>query len=153
ARVQAEICPPKVQAGRSTRFHWSLKVDRVGFLDALEDGDLADVEEVIVDVARDHPAVLAERLRHWDEHLGREHIRLALPALTRQWEDGGLRHKIDRLRGEGWLKWEAANLSAWQYLGVDPEDPAASGLDLATDWSVYVVNRLAAEQVLRMGAS
>jgi hypothetical protein len=36
---------------------------------------------------------------------------------------------------------------------VDPLAPAAAGLDLATDWSVYVLNRLAAEAVTRMGVS
>jgi hypothetical protein len=108
---------------------------------------------VVVDIARDHPALLEERLRQWGERLGRQRLRMALPALTRQWEDKGLRHKVQRLREGGWTKWEAANLSAWSYLGVDPEDPAASGLDLATDWSVYVTNRLSAQQVLRMGAT
>jgi putative protease len=152
ARVRAEVCPLAAPQP-ATGFRWSLKVDRVGFLDALEDADLADVEEVVIDIARDHPALLEERLGQWGERLGRRRVRLALPALTRQWEDKGLRHKVGRLRQSGWTKWEAANLSAWAYLGVDPDDPAASGLDLATDWSVYVINRLAARQVLRMGAT
>jgi hypothetical protein len=77
-------------------------------------------------------------------------LRLALPALTRSWEDRGLRHKIDSLRAAGWSKWEAANLSAWSYLDLDPHRPAAA-IDLSTDWSVYVVNRLAARQLEQMG--
>jgi putative protease len=153
ARVQREVCPRLAESRPSSAFRWSLKVDRVGFLDALEDADVADLDELIVDVARDHPSLLAEQLRRWGDRLGRGRVRLALPALTRRWEDGGLRHKVERLRADGWARWEAANLSAWQYLGIDPENPAASGLDLSTDWSVYVVNRLAAEQVLRMGAT
>src|SRR5262249_58608771 len=52
--------------------------------------------------------------------------------------------KIDHLRAAGWTKWEAANLSAWSHLG-------GGELDLATDWSVYVINRLAALQLLDMG--
>src|SRR5207249_1129187 len=71
-------------------FRWSIKVDRIGFLDALEDDDLADVDEVIVDITRDHPTVLLERLGQWSERLGRDHLRLALPALTRFWEEKGL---------------------------------------------------------------
>src|SRR5262249_18436341 len=95
---------------------WSIKVDRVGFLDALEDTDLADVDEVVIDIARDHPTLLTVRLEHWAVRVGRDRVRLALPALTRGWEDRGLRHKIDGLRGRGWGKWEVANLSGWGYL-------------------------------------
>jgi putative protease len=133
-------------------FRWSVKVDRLDFLDALTDADLADVDEVVIDIARDHPTALFDRLAQLRERLGKECIRLALPALTRAWEDKGLRHKIESLRDAGCAKWEAANLSAWDYLGVDPLVPA-DGVDLATDWSVYVLNRLAAETVTRMGVS
>ena len=35
----------------------------------------------------------------------------------------------------------------WDDLGIDPLAPA-TGIDLSTDWSVYVINRLAAQQVL-----
>jgi putative protease len=138
-------------AGRS-RLNWSLKVDRVGFLDALEDADVSDIDEIIIDIARDHPALLTERLDAWAARVGRERIRLALPPLTRAWEDGGIRHKVERLRSAGWSRWEAGNLSAWSYLGLDPTR-RATDIDLATDWSVYVLNRLAAEHLLEMGVS
>jgi putative protease len=142
---------PRALAGRS-RLNWSIKVDRVGFLDALEDADVAGIDEIVIDVARDHPALLAERLDDWAARVGREHIRLALPPLTRAWEDGGLRHKVERLRAAGWSRWEAANLSAWSYVGLDPTRPATD-VDLSTDWSVYVLNRLAARQLLDMGVT
>jgi U32 family peptidase len=134
-------------------FHWSIKVDRIGFVDAFEDEDLRDLDEVVIDIARDHPATLRENLATLSDKVGRDRIRLALPALTRAWEDHAIRHKIASLLADAWTKWESANLSAWSYLGVDPLDPARSGLDLATDWSVYVLNRLAAQQVLAMGAT
>src|SRR5204863_3151840 len=83
------------------------------------------------------------------------------------WEEKGLLHKIRQFKSEGWAKWEAGNLSAWHYLDVDPvgqtflsaesagrqECLPHETLDLATDWSVYVINRLAAQQVLDMGAT
>jgi putative protease len=154
AKGRGNPAPTKEADARSAiPLRWSLKVDRLSFLDALTADDLADVDEIVLDIARDHPTVLLDRLADWDRRLGKERIRLALPALTRAWEDKGLRHKIDSLRAAGWTKWEAANLSAWDYLGVDPLAPAAAGLDLATDWSVYVLNRLAAEAVTRMGVS
>jgi putative protease len=135
-----------------SRFDWSIKVDRIGFLDALDDSDLTDLDEILIDIARDHPTALADQLDAWAARVGRERIRLALPPLTRAWEEAGLRHKIDRLRGAGWSRWEAANLSAWSYLGLDALRPARD-TDLSTDWSVYVLNRLAASQLLHMGVS
>jgi putative protease len=110
SRLQAEVRPPAVSPRPAEAFRWSIKVDRVGFLDALEEADLAGVEEAVIDIARDHPTLLADRLGHWAGRLGRDRIRLALPALTRSWEDGGLRHKVEKLRAAGWRKWEAANL-------------------------------------------
>jgi U32 family peptidase len=155
ARLQAEVCPEKPgfskKPGFSSPFQWSLKVDRIGFLDALEDADLENVEEIIIDIARDHPTLLTEKLQEWESRIGKDKIRLSLPALTRAWEDNGIRHKVRQLRPH-WPKWEVANLSGWHYLGLDPLQPEKTDLDLSTDWSVYVVNRLAAQQVLAMGA-
>jgi putative protease len=151
--LQATVCPSKPRVHETTPFRWSIKVDRLGFLDAFEADDLTNLDEIVVDIARDHPTLLVEKLAHWAEHVGRERIRLALPALTRHWEERGLRHKIELLRANGWAKWEAANLSAWSYLGIDPLHPEPSQLDLSTDWSVYVINRLAAQALERMGVS
>lgn len=143
---------PAEPAATSNAFRWSIKVDRVGFLDAFEDEDWRDVDEVLLDVARDHPALLRDRANALAVRVGHDKLRFALPALTRQWEEKGLLHKLDGLRADGWRKWEAANLSAWAYLGLDPNRPDPA-YDLATDWSVYVINRLAARQVLAMGAT
>ncbi len=153
ARVQADVCPPPVPVQRSESFRWSIKVDRLDTVETFADEDWCDLDELVVDIARDPSTVLAERLDHLAGRLGRERIRLALPALTRKWEERGLLQKIEKLRAAGWRRWEAANLSAWTYLGVDPLDPAAGGLDLAADWSVYTLNRAAARQLLAMGVS
>jgi putative protease len=143
-RLRDELCPRDPPPPREGLFRWSIKVDRIGFLDALKDEDLADIDEVVIDVIRDHAGLLQEKLEQWAARLGGEHIRLALPAVTRYWEEKGLRQKIHKLRANGWKKWEAANLSAWSYLD-------SSAIDLATDWSVYVLNRLAARELMRMG--
>jgi hypothetical protein len=111
------------------------------------------VDEIVIDIARDHAALLAEGLQDWAGRVGKEKIRLALPALTRSWEDKSVRHKIEQLRQAGWTRWEAANLSAWSYLGLDPARATPGMVDLATDWSIYVMNRLAALQLLEMGVS
>jgi putative protease len=151
AEILADICPPSIctqTVGETKPFRWSIKVDRVSFLEAFSDADWRDVDEVIVEIDRDHPTLLRERIESLGNQIGRDKIRLALPALTRSWEEKGLLHKIATLRHEGWRKWEAGNLSAWHFLGN-----GFSELDLATDWSVYVINRLAAQQILDMGAT
>src|SRR5262249_1705018 len=105
ASLQREVCPAVTESTAASQpFAWSIKVDRVEFLDALEDADVAEVEELVVDIARDHPTALHEALERWASRLGRERIRLALPALTRAWEDRGIRHKIRSLRDAGWMK-------------------------------------------------
>src|SRR5262249_10641297 len=131
-------------------FRWSIKVDRIGFLDALENADL-EIDEVVVDITRDHPTLLAEKLTEWVGRLGHERVRLSLPALTRKWEEKSLVQKVHHLLQAGFEKWEASNLSAWTYLGVDIDRPDRTRIDLATDWSVYVLNRLAAKQLLDWG--
>jgi putative protease len=128
-------------------FHWSIKVDRIGYLDAFEPSDFAEIDEIIIDIARDHPTLLQEKLQSLAGRVGREHLRLALPPLTRRWEENGLRHKIALLTAAGWMKWEAGNLSAWRFLDR-PER-----FDIATDWSIYVLNRLTARELLRWGVS
>jgi putative protease len=165
-RILDDVRPPCSGASKSAGLRWSLKVDRIGFVDAFEEADWRDLDELIVDIARDHPAGLVERLDTLGRGLGRERIRLALPPLTRKWEEHGLVHKLARLRAAGWRKWEAGNLSAWSYLGTAreseaPAEPEAHarqeprppklGLDLATDWSVYAVNREAVRQLGDMG--
>jgi putative protease len=150
--LQQAICPSPRKPTPANGFHWSIKVDRIEFLDALEEAELVDVDEIVVDIARDHPALLRERLDYWAGRVEQDRLRLALPALTRSWEDGGIRHKIEQFRAAGWSKWEAANLSAWTYLRATDFNKGP-GLDLATDWSVYVINRLAAEQLIEMGVT
>jgi putative protease len=160
-RLKAEVCEPDAQeratspslARRANGFCWSIKVDRAHFLDAFATEDWAGIDEVIIDLARDNPAVLVEKLDRLAELVGQDRIRLALPALTRKWEERGLLYKIEKLRAAGWRKWEAANLSAWSLLELDPTAKETGQIDLATDWSVYVLNRLAARQLLDIGVS
>jgi len=144
---------------------WSIKVDRIAFLDEFDDREFEHVDEIVIDIARDHATVLAEKLERLAARIGLEHIRLALPPVTRKWEEHGIELKLARLREMGFSKWEAGNVSAWSYLNArellmetgrrdagGTGAARAGGTDLATDWSVYVVNRMAARQVIAMGA-
>ncbi|MGD0094408.1 MAG: DUF3656 domain-containing protein, partial [Planctomycetota bacterium] len=120
ALVGQASCLPRGQARclpyRTGAFLWSLKVDRLCFLAAFESEDWGGLDEVVVEIARDGLAELSTGLAALVAHVGRERIRLALPILTRAWEEEDLRRKITALRAEGWSRWEAANLSAWQFL-------------------------------------
>jgi putative protease len=145
-RITAELSP--ALAVSSTKgFRWSIKIDRFAHLDAFDQSDWSVIDELVVDIARDSGPLLEAKLDHWTRLLGRERLRLALPALTRKWEEQALIRKVARLRAAGWKRWEAANLSAWSFLAP------VEGLDLATDWSVYVLNRAAALQLTAMGVS
>jgi U32 family peptidase len=151
--VERDVLPPDNPPAQDTgAARWSIKIDRIGFVDAFDAEDWREIDELAVDVARDHATILTQKLDALAAQIGRGRIRLALPAVTRKWEEKGLLLKIEKLRAAGWNKWEAANASAWSYLGLDPLSPAPQ-LDLATDWSVYVINRMAAQQALAMGAT
>ena len=148
-----ETCTPSpclpVSLSPRLGFRWSIKVDRIGYLDAFTADDWRDVDEVVVDITRDHPGILREKLQYLSATLGLGRVRLSLPPLTRKWEERSLTQKIHNLRSAGWNRWEAGNLSAWSYLDLDPVH--LGEVDLATDWSVYVINRLAALQLIEMG--
>jgi len=158
--VRADVLPrdERKQAGSlHHKLAWSIKVDRIGFLDAFDDADFVGVDEVLIDIARDHGVILTEKLDRLAGRIGRDKIRLALPPVTRKWEENGIQLKLERLRKSGHSKWEAGNVSAWTYLNangiLDGSVPGdSSEFELATDWSIYVVNRAAALQALAMGA-
>jgi putative protease len=125
---------------------WSVKVDMPPYLAAFEGGDWDGVEDVVVSIARGDAEWLDEALRRLAASCGRDRIRLALPALTRERDAAYLAHKIKALRGAGWDRWEAANLSAWTLLRQ-----AGAGGDRTGDWSLYATNRSAIRQGLEMG--
>ncbi|MEI6564741.1 MAG: U32 family peptidase [bacterium] len=134
---------------------WALKTDRIACFSALEPDDLSDVEEVVVEIQRDPLPELLVGLTTLRERIGEGRIRLALPLLTREWERLELQEKIKALRAAGWMRWEAAALSAWTFLDWPCSSTAntVEGADLTTEWSVYVTNRSAVRQAFTMGAS
>ncbi|MFO0878803.1 MAG: U32 family peptidase [Gemmataceae bacterium] len=152
AQIVTEICPP-LHNPAPTSFRWNLKVDRIEYLDVFTDDDFHDVDEVCIDIARDHPAILTDRVTQLAERLGHQRIRLALPALTRKWEERGIVQKLDRLRRAGFQRWEASNVSAWTYLGLDPSKTLPPEVDLATDWSIYAMNRVTGRMLRELGVS
>jgi putative protease len=149
ALAQAVGDRPGVSADTSVR--WSIKVDQPGLLDEFVPADLADVHEGVVDAMALSREALSRELLFLTARLGRDRIRLALPSVTRTWECEGLRERVQSLMAEGWRKWEAAGLAAWSQLGTD-SGVFPVGLDVTTDWPLYVTNSLAGLQLREMGS-
>lgn len=125
---------------------WSVKTDRLATLEGFTAEDFEDVDEIVYDVALEPLSTMVEQVRTLEARSGRP-VRLALPLVARAWEDKTLMAKIAALRAAGFSRWEAGNVSAWARLGLP--DPS---IDLAADWSLYVVNRMAAEHLAELGA-
>jgi len=179
--------PPEAErAGEgscATAFLWSLKVDRLEFLTAFEREDWDGLDEVVVEIARDELPALSAGLAGLAARVGPARVRLALPILTRAWEEEDLRRRITALCALGWRKWEAANLSAWEFLELGRQEVCATDMlsrseglsvpsedarmrpgqttgpatsvarDVTTDWPVYVLNLASAQAVLASGPS
>jgi putative protease len=139
---------PSRPADRNLPLRWSLKVDRVAALDAFRDSDWRGLDELVVEAVSDSAETLAAQLPRLAAGLagGPTAIRLALPAITRAWEQEDLERKIAALGAAGWRRWEAANLSAWELLRGVPD------LNLAAGWPLYVLNRFAGLALLDLGA-
>jgi hypothetical protein len=133
----------KPKAAKPEGFSWSIKTDRIAHLAAFEDEDWRDVSEVIIDISREPMATLLPKVNDLVADLGPERVRLALPAITRAWEQDEL---LGRIRKSGWRRWEIANLSGWQMLET-------GDIDLATDWPLHVTNRESARALLDAGVT
>ena len=125
---------------------WAIKTDRFAHLAALDADDRAGLRELVIDISEEPLATLKSELPRLAGELGMERIRLALPMIARNTEEPPLRAAIDWCREAGFRRWEAANVSAWPLLGAPIED-------LSGDWSLYVLNRMAALQLREMGAT
>ncbi len=146
ARLRREADAEPAPLATTPDERWLLKIDKPAYLDAFEADDWRDVEEVSVAVEVEPLPLLLAGLERLAGAVGRERIRLALPVITRRWEEQDLLARITALRAAGWQKWEAANISAWALLGQHEV------LDLAADWPLYTLNSAAAAQWFAMGA-
>ena len=147
ARIRSEaeaVLPPLTTTAEE---RWLLKVDRPSNLETFTAEDWRDVEEVCVAAEVEPLSQLLDGLAKLGGVIGREKIRLALPVITRRWEEQDLIERIHTLRAAGWQKWEAANISAWALLRKKEM------LDLTADWPLYALNTSAAAQLWAMGAS
>ena len=127
--IKTRIRSPASLPAQAGGEFWSLKTDRLEHLAAFEAEDWQGMDEVVVDIGSESVDALEKKLGEWSEKTGCDFIRLALPLITRKWEEASLHDKIKRLRNAGWNKWEGANVSAWTLLGMYPQAEAAAWLN------------------------
>ncbi len=136
AAVCADVAAPCVAAGTDGAEHagfWRIKVDRPGLLAAFETADLDTVGEVIFDIGFSTPEGVGAEVGELAGRVGRDRVRIALPTITRAWDEPALRACVERLLRDGWTRWEISNLSGWRFL-------TAEDLDLCGGWPLYATN-------------
>ncbi len=122
-----------------------LKTDQPSvLLDAFPDGDIPRVTELIVELGRESPEQVEAALARLPERIA---VRLALPVITRAWDREPLMAQIRHFTDAGHRRWEAANLSAIEFL------PHAGNLDLSADWPLYTLNSSALAELRSLGFS
>ncbi|MDD4870652.1 MAG: U32 family peptidase [Kiritimatiellae bacterium] len=145
-----EALKPVLNQERKTEISWSIKTDSLSNLSSFTVSDWKDVCELVIDIGNEPLSSLMKALHDYSDLIGKDNIRLALPVITRARDEKSLLEKITKFQHEGWTRWEAANLSAWPFLGFSASE--TKSLPFSSDWSVYVLNRAAALQVMDMGA-
>ena len=135
----------------SQTIHWSVKIDRVYFLNLFTPQDFQQLDEIVFSLQRTQPEDVEETLDELAHLVGtRNKIRLSLPTVIRNdHEDPFDPALVAKLYHEGWRKWEATNIASFQILS----DTGASlrNINLTADWQLYVTNRAAAKAILSQG--
>ena len=120
----------------------AVKIDRSAYLTTLLGANMPVWREIIIDIARDDLNEIEASLATLAEEQ-KGLIRLALPIISRGWDEKDLVAKIQHFLAQGWKKWQIANISGLNYL--------PKGLDISGDWPLYVQNHLAIAELHGLG--
>jgi len=156
ALIKAAVAPRAYAPAAVTpqaAIRWCLKTDQGDWLAGFEDEDWQDVDEVVLEVPPDAASAFDAAARRVAARIGAARLRLALPVIMRRWEQAAIRKTIRRLAGAGWLRWQAANPGAWGLLRAAGAEGGGAEIDISADWPLFVLNHMAADQVLAMGAT
>ena len=122
-----------------------LKTDQPSvLLAAFPGGDVPRVTELIVELGRESADQIDAALAQLPERIA---VRFALPMIARAWDREELAAQIRHFFDAGHRRWEAANLSALEFI------PRADDLDLSADWPLYVLNSAALAELRERGLS
>lgn len=142
SRLNPEPCPRSPSAATPP---FLLKTDQPSvLLAAFPDGDIPRVTELIVELGRESSEQIDAALAALPPRIA---VRLALPMITRAWDREALTAQIRHFFEAGHRRWEAANLSALDFL------PRADDLDLSADWPLYTLNSAALAEGRERGFS
>ena len=140
--LNPEPCPLSPPAGTSP---FLLKTDQPSVvLEAFPDGEIPRVTELIVELGRESVAQIEAVLAQLPERIA---VRFALPMIARAWDREELGAQIRHFHDRGHRRWEAANLSALEFV------PRADDLDWSADWPLYVLNSAAVAELRERGVS
>mgnify|MGYP001046628310 CR=1 FL=1 len=140
--LTSDLCTP-TSSPKAPAF--LLKTDQPSsLLAAFPGGDLPRVTELIVELGREPVEKIESALAQLPDRIA---VRLALPMITRSWDREELLAQIRRFLDAGHRRWEAANLSAIDFL------PRAGDLDLSADWPLYTLNSAAFAELRERGVS
>jgi putative protease len=106
-----------------------------------------DFDELVILLEHASYTTLKASLDGWRAACGEMQFTLALPLVSREEERHVLRRAVRQLIGDGFKRWECADLAGWHLLkecGVTP---------FSADWSLYASNRLAVAELSRLGLS
>ena len=122
-----------------------LKTDQPSVvLAAFPGGEIPRVTELIVELGREPVEQIDHVLARLPDRVA---VRFALPMITRATDRAELQTHIRHFHAAGQRRWEAANLSALEFL------PAADDLDLSADWPLYTLNSSALAEWRERGFS
>ena len=122
-----------------------LKTDQPSaLLAAFPGGDVPRLTELIIELGRESTDAIDSVLAQLPPRIA---VRLALPMITRAWDREDLLAQIRHFFDAGHRRWEAANLSALDFI------PRADDLDLSADWPLYTLNSAALAELRERGLS
>ena len=122
-----------------------LKTDQPSaLLAAFPGGDIPRITELIIELGRESIEQIEAVLAQLPPRIS---FRLALPMITRSWDRENLIAQIRHFFDAGQRRWEAANLSALDFI------PRADDLDLSADWPLYTLNSAALAELRERGVS
>ncbi len=134
---------------RGAQFLWSLKIDSPAYIEGFDDEDWRDMDEVVIEMPDVAGASFFAALDRFGAMVGKDRVRIALPAILRDWEMDAARKNISALVDAGWFCWQAANSGAWKMLRSSWHE----SVDISVDWPLYAMNQAAGRQMLDFGAS
>jgi len=140
--LNSESCAPNSPTKSSA---FLLKTDQPSaLLLAFPDGELPNITEVIIELGRESIEQVESLCKALPSRIA---VRLALPMVTRSWDREPLLEQIRHFFDAGIRSWEAANLSALEFI------PHAEDLNLSADWPLYTLNSAAITALQDRGVS